>query len=93
MPKYVRARRGVGILLHPDTGGLVTPSPDVPVDASDPLVKKFPWAFQSDEELATEMQQAAASARPTVVGDVEEATARPGEKRTVSASVKKPAKP
>jgi hypothetical protein len=78
MPKkYVRARRGVGILLHPETGGLVTPSPDIPVDASDSLVKKFPWAFASDEELAEEMEQAAAAARP-----VEQATAAPGEKRT-----------
>lgn len=83
MPKYVRARRGTGILLHPETGGLVTPSPDVPVDASDPLVKKFPWAFVSDEDLAAEMEQAAAAAAPT--GDVETATARPGEKRTTSA--------
>lgn len=79
MAKYVRARRGVGILLHPDTGGLVTPNPDIPVDASDPLVKKFPWAFVSDEDLAAELQQAAASARPQ---PVEEATANPGEKRT-----------
>jgi hypothetical protein len=79
MAKYVRARRGVGILLHPETGGLVTPSPDIPVEASDPLVKKFPWAFVSDEELAAELDQAAKSAGPA---PVEEATARPGEKRT-----------
>lgn len=83
MAKYVRARRGVGILLHPDTGGLITPSPDVPVLATDPLVKKFPWAFVSDEELAAENEQAAASAGPT--GVVEEATVRPGEKRVTSA--------
>lgn len=80
MAKYVRARRGVGVLLHPVTGGLVTPSPDVPVEASDPLVKKFPWAFISDEELAAELEQAAQSARPA---PVEEATAAPGEKRQV----------
>jgi hypothetical protein len=78
MGKYVRARRGAGILLHPDTGGLVTPNPDVPIDADDPLVKRYPWAFVSDAELA---------------GEVEEATARPGEKRVVSSSVKKSAKP
>jgi hypothetical protein len=83
MAKYVRARRGVGILLHPDTGALITPSPDVPVNSTDPLVKKFPWAFVSDEDLAAEMEQAAAAASPT--GDVEEATARPGEKRVTSA--------
>lgn len=76
MAKYVRARRGVGVLLHPETGGLVTPSPDVPVEASDPLVKKFPWAFVSDEDLAAELEQAAAAAGP-----VEQATAEPGEKR------------
>lgn len=79
MAKYVRARRGVGVLLHPEHGGLVTPSPDIPVPADDPLVKKFPWAFVSDEDLAAEMEQAAAAARPH---PVEEATARPGEKRT-----------
>lgn len=81
MAKYVRARRGVGILLHPDTGGLVTPSPDVPVLATDPLVKKFPWAFVSDEDLAAENEQAAIAARP-----VEDATARPGEKRATKRS-------
>lgn len=80
MAKYVRARRGVGILLHPDTGGLITPSPDVPVLATDPLVKKFPWAFVSDEDLAAENEQAVLAARP-----VEAATARPGEKRATSA--------
>jgi hypothetical protein len=80
VPKYVRARRGVGILLHPDTGGLVTPSPDTPVEASDPLVKKFPWAFVSDEDLAAELAQANVSAR----GIVESATAAPGERRTLS---------
>ena len=83
MAKYVRARRGVGVLLHPETGGLVTPSPDVPVLATDPLVKKFPWAFLSDEELAAENEQAAVSARPI---PVEEATANPGEKRTTRRS-------
>jgi hypothetical protein len=88
MPKYVRARRGVGILLHPATGGLVTPSPDVPVEASDPLVKRFPWAFVSDEDLAAELEQANVSAR----GVVESATAAPGERRTLSTSAKKAAK-
>lgn len=77
MAKYVRARRGVGILQHPDSGALIVPNPDVPVLATDALVKRFPEAFVSDEDLAAELEQAAASARP-----VEQATAAPGEKRT-----------
>jgi len=79
MAKFVRARKGVGILLHPETGGFVVPNPDTPVESTDPLVKRFPWAFVSDEDLAAELAQAAESARPA---PVEEATAAPGEKRT-----------
>lgn len=79
MAKYVRARRGTGILQHPDSGALIVPNPDTPILASDPLVKRFPDEFVSDEELAAEMEQAAAAARPAA--PVEQATAAPGEKR------------
>lgn len=79
MPKLVRARRGVPALLHPETGALVVPNPDTPVEANDALVKKFPWAYISDDELADEL-----AAQRSIVTEVplEKATARPGEKRT-----------
>lgn len=78
MPKYVRARAGIPALLHPESGVLVSPSPDVPVLESDPLVKKFRWAFQSDDEIAEEIE--AAKDEPRAV--VESVTAAPGEKRS-----------
>ena len=83
MPKFVRARRGVPALLHPETGALVVPSPDTPVRDDDALVKKFPWAFASDEELAAE---ADTQARTVTEVPLERATAKPGEKRTTRRS-------
>jgi hypothetical protein len=75
--KYVRFKGGV-ILRHPDTGAAVVPAGDEPVDASDPLVKAYPWAFASDDEIAEE--RAAARQITSVV--VEQATSGPGEKRS-----------
>ena len=56
MPKYVRPRAGNPILRHPD-GYLVTTDPNKAVQDDDPLVKAFPWAFATDEQLARELQQ------------------------------------
>lgn len=48
---------------HPDLPGqLVALKPGAPYDKDDPLVRAYPWAFESD---------------------VEQATAAPGEKRTL----------
>lgn len=67
MPKFVRARQGTGILLHPETGAAAAPDPSIPVDASDPLVKAFPWAFVSDEDLARELDEQAVAYRPSAI--------------------------
>lgn len=85
MAKFVRARQGVPALLHPETGALTVPSPNQPIDASDALVKKFPWAFVSDEELAAEQ---ADQARYVTEAPLEAATANPGEKRTTRRATK-----
>lgn len=79
MPKLVRARQGVPALLHPETGALVVPNPNTPIDGNDVLVRKFPWAFASDDEIAEEM---AANARYVTEAPLEDTSARPGEKRT-----------
>lgn len=57
MPKFVRPREGTGMLVHPETGAVASPDPSRPVRSDDPLVKAFPWAFVSDEELAAEIEQ------------------------------------
>lgn len=75
MPKLVRYRGGV-ILRHPETGAPFVPNDDL-LEASDPLVKAYPWAFASDEELAEEQ----ANARQIDSVEVEAATRRPGQKR------------
>lgn len=54
MPKYVRAREGTGVLVHPESGAITAPDPGRPLPDNDPLVKAFPWAFVSDEDLASE---------------------------------------
>lgn len=54
MPKYVRAREGTGLLRHPESGAVAAPDPARPLPDNDPLVKAFPWAFVSDEDLAAE---------------------------------------
>ena len=76
MPKFVRPRGGV-ILRHPDTGAPYVPADEL-VDANDPRVKAYRWAFVSDEEAAEE----AASARQVESVQVESATKRPGQKRS-----------
>lgn len=83
MPKFVRARVGIPALMHPDSGVLMVPDPNKPIDASDPLVKKFGWAFASDEELAAEAE---AGARYVTEAPLEQATKNPGQKRNVRKS-------
>lgn len=67
MSKYVRARSDAPVLRHPESGALERPDPAVPVDASDPLVKAFPWAFVSDEDLAKELDEQRVAYRPNAI--------------------------
>lgn len=67
MPKYVRARQGTGILRHPESGALEAPDPAVPFESTDPLVKAFPWAFASDDELAKEQDAETVAYRPSAI--------------------------
>lgn len=46
--KYVRLKKPC-ILLHP-SGELVNPEMNKPYRNDDPLVRKFPWAFEADDE-------------------------------------------
>lgn len=124
MPKYVRARQGTGLLRHPDSGTVAAPDPSRPLPDNDPLVKAFPWAFVSDEELASEQaagdeswresaiesarradeaikarekEQKDADAEGVALAEeraadgepVEDATSRPGEKRSTRRPAKK----
>lgn len=67
MSKFVRARQGTGLLLHPETGAVAAPDPSVPVESTDPLVKAFPWAFVSDEELAKELDESRVAYRESAI--------------------------
>ena len=67
MAKYVRAREGTGVLRHPESGALSAPDPSRPVEASDPLVKAYPWAFVSDEDLAAEQAAADVSWKESAI--------------------------
>lgn len=67
MPKYVRPREGTGVLLHPVSGVVAAPDPGRPLPDNDPLVKAFPWAFVSDEELASEQAAADQSWRESAI--------------------------
>ena len=75
----VRVKEAV-IVRDPDGGGaLVALKPDTAYDASDSLVKTYPWAFDSDDNTPAEPRR-----RRNRVGGVEQATAAPGELRDVS---------
>lgn len=53
---------------HPEVPGMmIVPDPRVPYRDDDPLVVAYPWMFFSDADLD---------------GEVEQATAAPGEKRS-----------
>lgn len=67
MPKFVRAREGTGLLVHPESGTVAAPDPGRPLRSDDPLVKAFPWAFISDEELAEEQAAADQSWRESAI--------------------------
>lgn len=59
------------MVRHPDTGEMCVPSLVEPYEADDPLVRRYPDMFATDEQLAKERAD-----KP-----VEQATAAPGEKR------------
>lgn len=67
MPKFVRAREGTGVLVHPESGAVAAPDPSRPLPDNDPLVKAFPWAFVSDEDLAAEQADADQSWRESAI--------------------------
>lgn len=68
MTKYVRARaENISVMRHPESGALIVPNPSEPVAATDPLVKAYPWAFVSDEDLAAEQEAARESWRPSAL--------------------------
>ena len=67
MPKFVRARPGAGVMVHPETGAVAAPDPTRPYRSDDPLVKAFPDAFVSDEELYAELEQQESSWRESAI--------------------------
>ena len=93
MASKVRPRKAAVALLHPETGVLVVPNPEMLYSVKDPLVKTFPWAFVSDDELQAELVEAARAwpSSQIPVEPVEQATAAPGEKRVVNRAAAKKA--
>lgn len=57
------------IVRHPEIGRPVVLDPSMDYDASDVMVKAYPWAFEPKDTT------------PGIVESVERATANPGEKR------------
>ena len=83
MSKFMRVREpGKHAIYNPVSGLHEVPNPATRYPGDHPLVKAAPWAFGTEEELALEVEVAA---RVTSVPQpqVEQATANPGEKRTV----------
>jgi hypothetical protein len=77
MPKFVRPRPDQTVVLrHPESGALAAPNPAVPLPDNDPLVKAFPWAFITDEELAAEQQTAALAFRESAIESARRADAQ-----------------
>jgi len=74
---YVRVRPPACAVRHPEHNELVVPNPAQPYRSDDPLVIAYPWQFASDEQIASD--RAAADSVSSV--PIEQATARPGEKR------------
>lgn len=70
MRHYVRVRLDrMGMVRHPETHEMTTLDPRQPYWSDDPIVQAYPDMFATDEQLAREH------------GEVEQATAAPGEKR------------
>ncbi len=71
MGKLFRVRPGREAMVRdPVTGGFVVPSLSEAFEADNPLVRAYPDMFATDDQLAAEREV-----------PVEQATARPGEKR------------
>jgi hypothetical protein len=72
MGKLYRVRPGKEAMVRdPDTGGFTVPSLTEAYPEDHALVRAYPHMFATDDELAAERE-----------APVEQATARPGEKRT-----------
>lgn len=85
MTTFLRVREpGKHAILNPESGLHEVPDPRAQYTTEHPLVKAAPWAFGTDEEIASEAD-AARNVRevPQPVAPVEAATANPGEKRAV----------
>jgi len=67
-------------LRHPETDVYVVPERGVGYDENDPLVKAFPWAFVTAQELAE--LESGDTVIETVERPVEAAEASPGRKRS-----------
>lgn len=65
-----------GELVH--TGDLEVPNPAITYDDQHPMVRAYPWAFASVDEVA----DAREAERETTSVPIEQATAAPGEKRS-----------
>lgn len=83
MTTFLRVREpGKHAILNPESGLHEVPDPRAQYTTEHPLVKAAPWAFGTDEEIAAEAE-AARNVREVPQPQVEQATAAPGEKRTV----------
>jgi len=73
---YVRVKPPACAIAHPEHGNLVVPDPRQAYRSDDPLVLAHPWQFETDVEKAARGPEV-----PVTEVAIEQATARPGEKR------------
>lgn len=74
--KLVRVKPPACAIRHPEHGEMVVPNPAQAYAADDPLVLAHPWQFETDAE-----REARGPEKPVTEVAIEQATARPGEKR------------
>lgn len=80
---YLRVKNpGAVAILNPVTGLHEVPDPSQQYEADHPLVQAARWAFATEDEIAAE-RDAVASRTSVPLGEVEQATAAPGERRNV----------
>jgi hypothetical protein len=77
--KIVRVTSAV-VVQFPGTERMVALKPDEAYDEAHPLVKAYPWAFESDSEIEQATAEPGKKGRRRAV-KTEQVTAAPGETR------------
>lgn len=74
----------IASVRHPEHGGYVAPENNRTYPADDPLVRAYPWMFETDEEAAKREATPPPESVPVVIEPpIERGTKAPGERRVV----------